>query len=326
MTRADRPSKVIILAHGGAGSRRMTAAQGNCLGDALVAGHAVLKRGGASLDAVETTIQVLEGSGLFNAGAGARLQLDGALRMDASIMEGSALRAGAVAGIEQVRHPISAARLVMDKTAHVLLVGDHATRFARHFKLDRQQPLTKAQRKALRGIPLNESQRHTLRLYNSLRKKEMTVSLQSLSPGGRGEGEGGTVGAVALDLEGNVAAGASTGGIPIMLPGRVGDSPLIGCGVYADNDAGAVSMTGLGESIIRLAMAKEIVDRLANGTGPSPAATLTLRRLVKRITGGAAGALVLAPDGRFAIRHTTPLMCAGWWTGKGKPVVQDRFT
>jgi beta-aspartyl-peptidase (threonine type) len=315
MTRAGRPSNVIILAHGGAGARKMTAAQGNCLGDALVAGHAVLKRGGAAVDAVETTIRILEGSGLFNAGAGARLQLDGARRMDASIMEGSVLRAGAVAGIEQVRHPITAARLVMDNTAHVLLMGDHATRFARHFKLDRQPPLTKAQRKALRGIPLTESQRQTLILYKYL----------ALSPGGRGEGEGGTVGAVALDRSGTVAAGASTGGIPFMLPGRVGDSPLIGCGVYADNESGAASMTGLGESIIRLTMAKEIVDRMAVGAGPATAARQALTKLAKRIE-GAAGALVLAPDGRFAIRHTTPHMSAGWWNGKGTPVVRDRFT
>ena len=134
-----------------------------------------------------------------------------------------------------------------------------------------------------------------------------------------------TVGAVALDRHGTVASGSSTGGIAFMLPGRVGDSPLIGCGVYADNDAGAVTMTGLGESIIRIAVAKEIADRLASGASPATATRLTLEKLVKRIEGGAAGALVLAPDGRFAIRHTTPTMCAGWWDGTGKPVAADRF-
>lgn len=298
--------KGLILAHGGAGARVVTAAQRGCLADALAAGREILKRDGTALDAVEATIRALEGSGLFNAGTGARLQLDGARRMDASIMEGRRLRAGAVAGIEAVRHPISAARLMMEETAHVLLIGEDATRFARHFKLERQPHSPRTKGTSTHGArPATPTQRLTLRLY-----KEM-LGLE-------------TVGAVALDRAGNVAAGASTGGIPFMLPGRVGDSPLIGCGVYADNDAGAVSMTGLGESIIRLAAAKEIADRMAGGASPAAATRLTLNRLVNR-TNGAAGALVLAPDGRFAIRHTTPRMCAGYWTGKGTPIVKDRF-
>ena len=109
-----------------------------------------------------------------------------------------------------------------------------------------------------------------------------------------------------------------------MLPGRVGDTPLIGCGIYADNRAGAVSMTGWGESIIRLAVAKEIVDRMAGGASPDKAARAVFTQLVSRIR-GEAGALVLAPDGRFAIRHTTPRMAAGYWDGWGKPVIRDQF-
>ena len=285
--------------------RVVTTAQRTCLVEALTVGYDVLKREGASLDAVEATIRVLEGSGLFNAGTGAHRQLDGMRRMDASIMEGRALRAGAVAGIEQVRHPISAARLVLEETAHVLLIGGHATRFARHFKLERLPAASKTQT-SRSARPATSAQRLTHRLYRETMRLE-------------------TVGAVALDLKGTVAAGASTGGIAFMLPGRVGDTPLIGCGVYADNDAGAVSMTGLGESIIRIAVAKEIADRLASGASPATATRLTLEKLVTRINGGAAGALVLAPDGRFAIRHTTSRMCAGYWTGIGKPVAQDRF-
>lgn len=273
----------------------------------------MLRRGDHAVAAVEATIKVMEGSGLFNAGIGAHLQLDGVRRMDASIMEGRLLRAGAVAGVEQVRHPISAARLVMEKTAHVLMIGEHATRFARHFKLERQTIRTRqttlppAKRNASReAVTATGPQCRMLRLYRRMMGLE-------------------TVGAVALDREGTLASGSSTGGIAFMLPGRVGDSPLIGCGVYADNDAGAVSMTGLGESIIRIAVAKEIADRLAGGADPNTATRLTLTKLVKRIKGGAAGALVLAPDGRFAIRHTTPTMCAGYWAGAGKPVVGDRF-
>ena len=313
MKRRTRSPNCLILAHGGAGSKIVTPAQLACLADALAAGHDVLRRGGPSLIAVEATIKIMEGSGLFNAGTGAHRQLDGVRRMDASLMEGRGLRAGAVAGIEQVRHPISAARLVMEKTAHVLLVGPHATRFAAHFKLERQSSrprkpaLPPSQRNALReAVTATGSQRRMLRLYRKMLGEE-------------------TVGAVALDRDGNLAAGSSTGGIAFMLPGRVGDSPLIGCGLYADNDAGAISMTGLGESIIRIAVAKEIADRMANGASPEMATRLTLKKLVARIDGAAAGALVLAPDGRFAIRHTTPTMCAGWWNGIGKPTVADRF-
>ena len=175
MKRGTRSPNVVILAHGGAGMRVVTAAQRACLAEALAAGHAVLRRGGPAVTAVEAAIKVMEGSGLFNAGTGAHLQLDGARRMDASIMDGLALRAGAVAGVERIRHPISAARLVMEKTAHVLLIGTHATRLARHFKLDRFLPsINKAPRVAK---PATEAQRRTLRLYQA------TLS-QSLSPGG----------------------------------------------------------------------------------------------------------------------------------------------
>lgn len=305
----------VILAHGGAGARAMTTAQRNCLADALAAGHDVLRRGASAVKAVEVTIRILEASGLFNAGVGSRLQLDGARRMDASIMEGRRLRAGAVAAIEQIRHPITAARLVMEETAHVLLVGESATHFARHFKLERQPPPTRVKRNASRAMIRSQGQtsapqRRTLRLYRAMSR--------------RNTAELGTVGAAALDRSGTVAAGASTGGVALMLPGRVGDTPLIGCGVYADNAAGAVSMTGLGECIIRIAVAKEIADRLEAGVVPATAARLVLKKVVARVR-GTAGALVLSPSGRFAIRHTTPRMTAGWWDGTGQPVVKDRF-
>jgi len=305
----------IILAHGGAGTRPMTGDQRECLTDTLRAGYQALKRGASALDAVEATIRALEASGLFNAGIGSRLQLDGARRMDASIMEGRGLRAGAVASIQGIRHPITAARLVMDETAHVLLVGEPATGFARRFKLERQPPPTHSQHAASRAERKSVSQREpqaarTLTLFAKLKQTDVL---------GRE-----TVGAVALDRRGHIAAGASTGGIALMLPGRVGDTPLIGCGVYADDEAGAVSMTGLGESIIRIAVAKEIVDRLEAGSSPPAAVRTVLRKLVSRVK-GSAGALVLAPDGRFTIRHTTPRMTAGYWNGTGEPVVKDRF-
>ncbi len=295
--------------------RPMTDAQRQCLTDALRAGNQLLKRGAPALDVVEATIRVLEASGLFNAGVGCKLQLDGVRRMDASIMEGRRLRAGAVASIQDVRHPIAAARLVMEETAHVLMVGEPATRFARRFKLERQPPPTHAQRTASRA-------EHNSRGRLEPRAAKTLELFAKLNAGGVFGRE--TVGAVALDRRGHVAAGASTGGIALMLPGRVGDTPLIGCGVYADDRAGAVSMTGLGEGIIRVAVAKEIADLLAAGESPLSATNRVLRKLASRVK-GTAGALVLTPDGRFAIRHTTPRMTAGYWDGAGEPIVKDRF-
>ena len=288
----------------------MTPAQATCLANALVIGYAILEQGCSAVIAVECTIGLLEQSGLFNAGRGANRQLDGVQRMDAAIMEGAQLKAGAVASIEGIVHPITAARLVMEDTNHVLLVGPPATRFAQHGQLE-QLPRTRSPRRSSARSARPATQ--TMRLYRAMQKSTRTQKDRH-----------GTVGAVALDWSGTVAAGASTGGIDSMLPGRVGDSPLIGCGVYADNQSGAVSMTGIGEGIIRLVIAKTICDHLAMGKSPAVAARQVLRILVSRIL-GSAGALVVSPDGRFAIRHVTPHMAAGWWNGAGQPTVRGQF-
>lgn len=292
----------------------MTPAQADGLRAALRVGYHLLDRGASALTAVEETIRVLEKSGLFNAGRGALCQLDGVRRLDAALMEGRHLRAGAVASIEAVVHPIVAARLVMEETDHVLLVGPSATAFARHFNLERQPraPVTPPRRRAGMADLLR---RRTLRLYRAMRRGELAVRERYGKE---------TVGAVARDLTGTLAAGASTGGVDLMLPGRVGDTPLIGSGVYADNEAGAVSMTGVGEGIIRLAMAKSICDELARGAPPGVAARRALARLVGRVD-GRAGALVVTPNGRFVIAHVTPSMAAGWWDGRGAPVVKGRW-
>jgi beta-aspartyl-peptidase (threonine type) len=293
----------------------MTVAQAACVEGALAEGHRLLMAGVPALSVVEEAIRLLEDSGLFNAGRGSNRQLDGVRRMDASIMEGRELLAGAVASIEGIIHPVTAARLVMEKTAHVLLVGKSATRFADYFGLERAprpNRTTAAQSKQLRtqaGVS------RTLRLHQAIVK---TGRLRARSLGKE------TVGAVALDVTGTVAAGASTGGVDVMLPGRVGDTPLIGCGVYADNDAGAVSMTGLGESIIRVAGAKEIADWLASGLSPVAAANRVLRKVVERVQ-GVAGVLVLSPDGRCTVRHSTSHMIAGIIGPDGRAIVRDRF-
>jgi beta-aspartyl-peptidase (threonine type) len=295
--------------------RELSAPQADCLAQALVDGYGELRSGGAAIDAVEAAVRVLEASGLFNAGLGSNRQLDGVQRMDASLMEGRDLRAGAVASIEGVLHPIAAARRVMEDTAHVLIVGEEAAKFAKHMGLAAQTRRGPRRIGPSQQRPLSPPAKKTWQLY---REMQQSGQLRWAALGKE------TVGAVALDRSGTVAAGASTGGVDIMLPGRVGDSPLIGCGVYADNQSGAVSMTGLGECIIRIAVAKEICDRLETGASPAAAARAVLQKLVSRVR-GAAGVLVLTPDGGFAIRHTTPRMAAGYWNGKGKPVVSDRF-
>jgi L-asparaginase / beta-aspartyl-peptidase len=255
---------------------------------------------------------VLEASGLFNAGLGSNRQLDHVQRMDASIMEGRTLRAGAVASIERVLHPITAARLVMQRTPHVLLAGEGATRFARYVNVERL-PRNPALRRRPSGRRRSPSAVVAVKLFQA-----MARSMPRKASGQE------TVGAVVLDTKGTVAAGASTGGVDVMLPGRVGDTPLIGCGVYADDETGAVSMTGLGESIVRVSAAKGIADLLELGWTPARAADSVLKRLVRR-TGGSAGTIVLSSSGSFAIRHVTPRMTAGYWNGAGDPIVRDRF-
>ncbi|HLB94610.1 MAG TPA: isoaspartyl peptidase/L-asparaginase family protein, partial [Nitrospiria bacterium] len=237
-----KQGRIVILVHGGAGAKAAGKVQLRKLAASIGAGFSILSDGGTSLAAVEEAIRILEDSGLFNAGRGSRLQLDGRCRMDASIMEGQDLKAGAVAGVEDVRNPIRVARLVMEKTPHVLLAGEGARRLARFFKIEGGFSPTKRSLKILKET-VRKKEEETARLYDSIYGHE-------------------TVGAVALDRFGHLAAGASTGGISVMLPGRVGDSPLIGSGVYADNEAGALSLTGWGESIIRAGLAKEICDRL----------------------------------------------------------------
>jgi beta-aspartyl-peptidase (threonine type) len=299
----DKDKKVVILMHGGAGVKKANKAQLKVLEGALQAGFSILKNGGSSLDAVETAISLLEDSGQFNAGKGSRLQLDGRCRMDASIMEGQDLRAGAVAGIEDIKNPIRLARLIMEKTSHVLMVGQGASRLAKFSKIEKGFSPAKA----------------SLRLLNkTLRTKNKGTQLYKAIYGHE------TVGAVAMDQSGILAAGASTGGAGVMLPGRVGDSPLIGSGVYADNESGAVSMTGLGESIIRAGLAKEICCNLLQEMSPQRSTEKALKRFLARIH-GEAGAVVVNREGEFAILHTTPSMCAGHLREGQKSFVSTSF-
>ena len=210
---------------------RPGAPQRKALERALDAGYEVLKLGSA-LDAVTAAVVVLEDDPFFNAGRGSSFNSDGEIEMDAAIMEGAKLRAGAVAAVRRVRNPILAARAVMEKTRHVLLAGAAADRFAEKHGLKLETP----------------EYFHTERRLEALKKNQKNYH--------------GTVGAVALDRDGNLAAATSTGGYTAKMPGRIGDSPLVGAGTYADNRACAVSGTGLGEAFIRAAVAFDVAARM----------------------------------------------------------------
>ncbi len=279
-----RPRAPILLVHGGCGSRRPSARSLTVIVHALNAGYALFERGGSPVDAVEAAVVVLESSGRFNAGLGAYRQLDGVARRDASIMDGRSLAAGAVASVTGILNPVRAARRVMDASPHVLLTGTGAERLARHHK-----------------IPSRSDPRPTTSAsWNSLYRRVMNSARPA----------SGTVGAVAIDARGHVAAATSTGGIARMLPGRVGDSPLIGAGTYADDEAGAVSMTGTGETIIRAGLARVIAADLARGATPKTAGRRALTWMRRRI-GGDAGAIILSNAGSLALLHTTTYMAGG---------------
>lgn len=286
---------MILLVHGGAGYKRPRKKSLKTIAESLAVGYTVLRNGGTSVDAVVAAVTVLEDSGDFNAGLGGVLQLDGVQRLDASLMEGDNLRAGAVAGLEEIRNAIQAARRVMD-TSHVLLTNIGACRIA----------------KGLPKLP-KPSKESREKLKKLLRKDKQAVALyrEYFS----------TVGAVALDAEGNIAAGTSTGGTYAMLPGRVGDSPIIGAGTYAENATGAVSCTGAGEYILRRALAKETC-MLMEHMSPALAGRKALKGLLQ--IGGQAGLIVLDRHGRYALVHTTDYMASGY--AKGKEIrVQEGF-
>lgn len=288
---------MILLVHGGAGGKAPGDDALQKISEALSVGYRVLERGGPSLEAVVAAIAVLEDSGIFNAGAGGKVQLDGVRRLDASLMEGKLLKAGAVIGLEGIRNPVKAARLAMD-LPNIMFTHRGAKRIA---DAEGLAPLRRPGRRALDEVAqIKQEKKYIARLFTKYFS---------------------TVGAVGLDRSGTLAAGASTGGISGMLPGRVGDTPIIGAGVYAENESGAVSCTGIGESIIRRALAKEICMYLK---------TMPLHRAVNRALRdllaieGEAGVIVINRKGRFTLAHTTDYMASGY-AAQGKIVVQKAF-
>ncbi len=299
--------KVVLVIHGGKGDlppqapAEQTAQVRKAMALALRAGYdAMQKKDGTSLDGVEAAIRVLEDSPLFNAGKGAVFTHEGRNELDASIMEGKEKRAGAVAGVTIVKNPISAARAVMEKSPHVLLTGRGAELFATKQGLDMVDP----------------SYFWTLQRWNELKEE-----LEKERSGKRGvlpaQRHFGTVGAVALDRHGNLAAGTSTGGMTNKWAGRVGDSPIVGAGTYADNEGCAVSCTGHGEFFIRYGVAHDI-DCLVKYKGLSvvQAAEEVVNGKLKK-AGGEGGVIALDGKGHLAIRYNWDRMARGWITSEG---------
>jgi beta-aspartyl-peptidase (threonine type) len=284
-----------LMIHGGAGTLDHIEAEGqaerylDALGRVLEHGRGILASGGSALDAVEACAALLEDEPLFNAGAGSVLDEDGRVAMDAALMDGATLRAGAVAAVRHVANPVRLARLLLEEGRHVMLAGEGAVRFADRRGVARAPDhyfLTPAR----------------VRQWEEVRRAEAAAADTEL----------GTVGAVARDREGHLAAATSTGGLVNKRCGRVGDSPVPGAGVYADDETCAVSCTGSGEDFLRTVLAKTVSDLvLLKGLDAPGAAARGIDYLVRKV-GGRGGLILIDRDGRCAARFTTPRMVHGW--------------
>ena len=326
----ERRFKLVV--HGGAGTilkSRMTpereAAYRAALTEALQSGHAVLKNGGSSLDAIEATIKVLEDSPLFNAGKGAVFTSEGTNELDASVMDGATLKAGAVAGVKRIKNPISLARLVMEKSPHVMMVGEGAEIFARQNGIEWIDPkyfYTEERYKQLEEAKRKEKQQTEPASKPDPGKPDSAKPDRKTGSETTDDKKFGTVGAVALDRNGNLAAGTSTGGMTNKKFGRVGDAPIIGAGTYANNRTCAVSATGHGEYFIRSVVAHDISALMEyRGLSLKEAADLVvMNKLVK--LGGEGGIIAIDKDGNIAMPFNSAGMYRGFIDADGKVVVE----
>jgi len=303
---ASMAATPVLVVHGGAGVIRKDLTPEKekevraDLETALGAGYAVLKSGGSSLDAVEKTIVVLEDSPRFNAGKGAVFTHEGVNELDAAIMDGATLRAGAIAGVHRVRNPILLARAVMEKSPHVMLTGDGAEAFAKTVGITLVDPSY---------FRTDERWRQLQEALKAEEKKQASALGRAIHYG--------TVGAVALDREGRLAAGTSTGGMTNKRWGRVGDSPIIGAGTYANAHC-AVSATGWGEYYIRATAAHDICARVEYAKQPVAKAAHDVVMDVIPKLGGDGGVIALDSDGNFALPFNTDGMYRGWVDRDGK--------
>lgn len=313
----------VLVVHGGAGTilkSRMTDEKEKvytaALEKALQTGYRILEKGGTALDAVEAAVKTLEDDPLFNAGKGAVFTHEGKNELDASIMDGRNGAAGAVAGITTVKNPVSAARAVMEKSNHVMMTGNGADRFAAMQGLEVVDPsyfFTEERFKALQQVRAKDSLQTELDHADKKDKSSIHVNRDD---------KFGTVGAVALDKQGNLAAATSTGGMTNKRFGRVGDSPVIGAGTYAGNATCAISCTGWGEYFIRLVMAKTVSDMMEFGKMSLEKAANEM--IMKRLPalGGDGGLIAVDKEGNITMPFNTEGMYRGYIDDKGKAVVK----
>jgi beta-aspartyl-peptidase (threonine type) len=291
------PTDPVLVVHGGAWAMPDDMVEAHLRGvrNALSTGWRVLELGGTALDAVEAAVVIMEDDETFDAGRGSFLNRDGKVQLDALIMDGATLRAGGVGCVERVRNPVRAARKILSESPHVYFVGEGAEHFAAEHgvELCRNEELVIAREvERLRKHQAQQAGDGSAKDGNDLFAPEISHD---------------TVGAVALDRAGNIAAATSTGGTLNKAPGRLGDSSLIGCGCYADNLSAAVSTTGWGEPIMKLVLAKWTADRVAAGNLPEWAAQEAMNYLKQRLNGHG-GIIVLNAAGQFGIAHNTPRM------------------
>jgi len=307
----NKGQKPTIVVHGGAGTWQPERSQPGIEGvkRAAQTGFCILKRGDTAVDAVMEAVAVMEDDGAFNAGYGSSLNLEKTAEMEASIMDGRTLQAGAAGLLRDIKNPVRLARIVMENTDHVFIVGEGAEKLAKLYRLERRNPITELrlkyyeqQRKAL------HEERFELPKLGALIKEH--PELFHLE----------TVGAVAIDKNGNVAAATSTGGIPLKIPGRIGDSPLIGCGTYADDQAGACSATGIGEIAIRLVLAKTVCNHMEGGKVAQEAAEMAIRLVNTRMPPlyNSMGVIAIDVHGRIGAAHNSPNMCWAYITPEMK--------
>ena len=313
------PNDPVLVVHGGAWAMPEDMVEAHLRGvtNARAAGWRVLEQGGSALDAVEEAVVIMEDDETFDAGRGSFLNRDGKVQLDALIMDGATLRTGGVGCVERLRNPVRAARKILSESPHVYFVAEGAERFAAEhgIELCRNEDLI---------IP-REVER--LREYQA---KFPTSRAKDAREMGHPQPDGNdlfapaahdpsishdTVGAVALDRNGNIAAATSTGGTLNKAPGRLGDSSLIGCGCYASNESAAVSTTGWGEPIMKLVLAKWTADRISAGNLPEWSAMEAMNYLKQRLNGHG-GIIVLNPEGHIGIAHNTPRMAWAYKTVK----------
>jgi len=310
----ETKGKIMLVIHGGAGTinrQSMTAEREReyraALEQALRTGQAVLARGGSSLDAVEATVRFMEDSPLFNAGKGAVFTHEGKNELDAAIMDGKTKKAGSVAGVTIIKNPITAARAVMEKSKHVMMAGRGAELFATKMGLEIVDP----------------SYFWTERRWKGLQEELLKEQKPQASLVTADENRFGTVGAVALDASGNLAAATSTGGTTNKQYGRIGDSPIIGAGTYADNESCAVSATGAGEFFIRWTVAYDIAALMKyRGLSVQQAADQVINKTLKAVPGAEGGVIALDSKGNFAMPFNSEGMYRGWIGADGVPHVE----